>query len=101
VNLFDLLEQYEDLEVPADAPVIAIVRKAGRKAGGIVRVEGDRRFTAKGARSLAECVSWAAEHMECSANVPAVVDAEYAEYAHVNGQWWPVRGGMVLARRVS
>ena len=101
MKLFELLEQYEDVQVPEDAPVIAVVRKKGKKAGAAVRVKGEKKFTAKGARCIADCVAWAAEHLECDEKVPAAVEADYSEYAHVNGRWWPVQDGMVLARKVE
>jgi len=101
VKLFGLLESYEDLVVGSDAPVIAVVRKQGQKQGAVLRVAGERKHARKGAKALAECVAWAAENLECNADVPAPPDGEYVEFAHVNGAWWPVNDGMVLARKVE
>ena len=98
VKLFDLLEQYENVQVPADALVIALVRKKGQKAGAVVREGSTKLCQKKGSGALTECVQWAAENRETTAALPQDPGGEYVEFAHVNGSWYCIEDGMVLAK---
>ena len=101
MKLFDLLEQYENVQVPEDALVIALVRKKGQKAGAVVREGSTKLCQKKGSGVLTECVVWASAEKGASPDLPRDPGGEYVEFAHVNGGWYCIEDGMVLARRES
>jgi hypothetical protein len=84
-GLLSFLEGYSEVEVPADATSIVLVRKTG-KSRGIVRQSGERVYDAKGGSFqalLKECVEWKGEGA-----VPVVeTDDGFVEYALVSGSW--------------